>query len=64
MLLHEIHLKKNISFCLGLLGQGTEELDLGGSFLLKGVLGLFIVQGRRYFFARPEGQNLMERLGK
>ena len=35
-----IRTKKNVSLCLGSLGQGKKEVGLGGSFLLKGSLGI------------------------
>ena len=38
--------KKNISFGLGLLGSGKEEVELGNRFLLKGILG---ISGRKNY---------------
>ena len=50
--------KKNISFGLGLLGSGEEEVELGDRFLLKGILSISgrknYNRARGVFYARSE----------
>lgn len=60
--------KRTVSFCQGLLGRVKEEVELGGIFVLKVVLGISIKKTfdrrRRYFYDKPEReQNLKGHLG-